>query len=122
MYFIGGYLAEIKSAEEFTILRESILMPHSSYWIGLTDEDRCNFFELNNHSKHLLEGTWKWSESGIVASWTHWNSGEPDSQNGNEDCAAMLDSVSHAWIDVSCEAGFYPLCEAVGNMEKQQEN
>merc|ERR1712236_66261 len=104
----GGYLAEIKSADEFLILQDSILMHDANYWIGLTDE--------------ATEGTWKWSESGIVASWTHWHSGEPDSYNGNEDCAAMINAYSYAWIDDSCDKHFHPLCEAVGNMEKQQEN
>merc|ERR1711915_634686 len=93
----GGYLAEITSMSEFSLLEQYLLNYEITYWIGLNDKDE--------------EGTWKWSESGVEATWTNWGPGEPNDSYG-EDCVNMFKEKAHTWNDAPCEwEGAHGLCE-----------
>merc|ERR1711915_40873 len=93
----GGYLAEITSMSEFSLLEQYLLNYEITYWIGLNDKDE--------------EGTWKWSESGVEATWTNWGPGEPNDSYG-EDCVNMNKAMAHTWNDAPCEwEGAHGLCE-----------
>merc|ERR1712168_78685 len=61
-WYQGGYLAEITSAEEETLLN-TFLMAGTAYWLGLTDLAH--------------EGTFRWQESHHVAEYTTWAIGQP---------------------------------------------
>ena len=70
----GGYLATITSQEEdefvYAYLRNNF--DYESAYFGFTDRDE--------------EGNWVWDNS-EVSSYTNWHSGEPNSENPNEDFA-----------------------------------
>lgn len=83
----GGYLATITSREEdqfvYNYLRNNF--DYESAYFGLTDRDK--------------EGTWLW-DNGEVSSYTNWHSGEPNSENPNEDFAMYYYKYSDGtWND-----------------------
>merc|ERR1719474_1841536 len=84
----GGYLAEITSMSEFSLLEQYLFIYETNYWIGLTDQAR--------------EGTWIWSNSHVEATWTNWGPGEPNNIYG-EDCVDMYNNMVHAWNDAPCD-------------------
>nr|WP_321466061.1 lectin-like protein [uncultured Desulfobulbus sp.] len=81
----GGYLVTINDASEQNWLTTTFGL-RTYYWIGYTDQDE--------------EGTWEWI-SGSTATYTYWNSGEPN-QAGNEDYAVLnWDQSTGEWNDWS---------------------
>ena len=80
----GGYIAEIKSEKGEEVLHH-FLMEKGNYWIGLTDLD--------------IEGKWIWATTHEVASYTNWDSGEPNNEGG-EDCAIK---IGNGWLDLDCD-------------------
>merc|ERR1712215_338747 len=91
----GGYLAEITSAAENELLRVGLLDMNTDFWIGLED--------------FAHEGTWRWAESHQKASWTNWNTGEPNSHSGDEDCVTMSSQPGREcrWLDTPCYYSIY---------------
>ena len=83
----GGYLATITGQEEdefvYAYLRNNF--DYESAYFGFTDRDE--------------EGTWVW-DNGEVSSYTNWHSGEPNSENPNEDFAMYYYKYSDgSWND-----------------------
>ena len=83
----GGYLATITSQEEdefvYAYLRNNF--EYESAYFSFTDRDE--------------EGTWVW-DNGEVSSYTNWHSGEPNSENPNEDFAMYYYKYSDgSWND-----------------------
>ncbi len=83
----GGYLATITSQEEdefvYSCLRNKF--DCESAYFGFTDQNE--------------EGTWVWA-NGEVSSYTNWHSGEPNSENPNEDFAMYYYKYSDgSWND-----------------------
>lgn len=83
----GGYLATITSREEdefvYSYLRNNF--DYESAYFGFTDQDE--------------EGSWVW-DNGEVSSYTNWHSGEPNSENPNEDFAMYYYKYSDgSWND-----------------------
>merc|ERR1712098_793943 len=100
-----GYLAEITSHEEETLL-DSILLADIEYWIGLSD--------------FASEGTWVWQDSHKHAEYTNWAPTEPNNGNGaNEDCVVksfVPELGKPGWNDYTCDfsaynVGIHALCE-----------
>merc|ERR1712241_348788 len=86
-WYQGGYLAEITSAEEETLLN-TFLMDGIVYWLGLTDLAH--------------EGTFRWQESHHVAEYTNWAPSQP---NGIDDNDCVWKSFHYdlpGWDDVPC--------------------
>ncbi len=82
----GGYLATITSQEEndfvYAYLEE---YDYESAYFGFTDQEE--------------EGNWKWV-NGEISSYTNWHSGEPNSENTNEDFAMYYYKFSDGtWND-----------------------
>ena len=61
---LGGHLATVTSAEEQAFVET---LGTNSYWLGASDEQE--------------EGVWTWV-TGEVWDYSHWNSGEPNGQRG----------------------------------------
>ena len=94
---LGSHLVTIESSTENTFLRDySSRLKKDIFWIGLTDA--------------IIEGVWKWKSNGSLATFTDWESGQPDN-NGDEDCVELYPSNSWHWNDASCTTNHYPLCE-----------
>ena len=83
----GGYLATVTSQEEnefvYSYLRNNF--DYESAYFGLTDRKE--------------EGNWVW-DNGEISSYTNWHSGEPNSENPNEDFAMYYYKYSDgSWND-----------------------
>merc|ERR1719336_3615797 len=86
-WYQGGYLAEITSAEEESLLN-TFLMDGISYWLGLTDLGH--------------EGTYRWQESHHVAEYTNW---APTQPGGRDDLNCVMKTFYHdypGWHDAYC--------------------
>lgn len=99
----NGYLATITSKEENDFLYDYISKSgFTEAYFGYSDE--------------VSEGVWKWS-NGEVSAYSNWNSGEPNSENSNEDYAQFYFSDG-TWNDGDfddfvfiCEWGEYSVAE-----------
>ncbi|XP_048012447.1 CD209 antigen-like protein C isoform X3 [Megalobrama amblycephala] len=87
----GADLIIINNREEQEFVKNS----SDSFWIGLTDSD--------------VEGRWKWVDGTNMTS-GFWGSGEPNSYNGDEDCAMIYSS---GWADYPCNDAFRWICEKI---------
>ena len=95
---VGGYLAEVDTAEENDFLRTMAHERNIELWIGGSDLDK--------------EGLWQWSYSkeNVSSAFNGWGPGEP---NGGirENCIHMYSIKKYKWNDVSCSNKYAYLCE-----------
>jgi len=67
-------------------------------WIGLTDIEE--------------EGVYVWENSGEVASYFDWFSGQPDGAAlPEDDCVVMSYNDNYLWYDAPCDTLYRPFCE-----------
>lgn len=59
----------------------------------------------------IAERVWIWSSSGLRASFTDWNQGEPNNDGGSQDCAHFHKEANGKWDDITCHHDYAPLCE-----------
>ncbi|KAL5005966.1 hypothetical protein ScPMuIL_017124 [Solemya velum] len=100
-FIAGGYLMEIHSAEENSVVEEEFrtTVPQMhDFWIGGTDA--------------YVEGVWKWSHSGTDVSSSNWHPGQPDNFF-NEDCLALPwgSRGDVKWEDRSCYNTLFFICQ-----------
>ncbi|XP_069131132.1 low affinity immunoglobulin epsilon Fc receptor-like [Argopecten irradians] len=75
----------VDNEEVYSFLRSELSRRDlARVWIGANDKD--------------VEGEWVWGP-GEPVSFTGWRNGEPNSNNGDEDCVIMKRS---GWVDISC--------------------
>jgi len=104
---LGGFLAEVKSEEQATLLtslafvEEAVVGMHA-WWIGLTDQGH--------------EGRWIWQHSVEDALYTNWAPSYPRNTNNGNDCVVMDSKDIFEWSDVDC-GGFLasPVCQRYTN-------
>ena len=83
---LGGYLVTITSKEEQNFLFDQILRySKKDIWAGATDK--------------VEKGNWKWV-TGEKFDYTNWKRGEPNNENGIEDCLELRSRAFFKWNDV----------------------
>merc|ERR1711915_171802 len=91
-WYQGGYLAEITSTQEESLL-DTFLMDGISYWLGLPDLAH--------------EGTYRWQESHHVAEYTNWAPSEPTGRD-DQDCVWKTFNHDHpGWHDAVCTLTYW---------------
>ncbi|XP_041484640.1 echinoidin-like [Lytechinus variegatus] len=90
-----GHLTSIHSKEEMDFLavtyedlRSKVITSFTRVWIGLHDKS--------------TEGSWKWSDGSSV-DYEKWESGQPNSYQGDQDCAEFHSSNEYTWNDLACD-------------------
>ena len=91
-YEKGGYLTEITSHEEESLL-DRILLADLHYWIGLTD--------------FAIEGKWVWQDSHKEAEYHNWAPTQPNSCGHGHDCDCVFKTFTQfheqpGWADYHC--------------------
>ncbi|XP_058834251.1 perlucin-like [Topomyia yanbarensis] len=103
-------LATIKSKEENDAIAKYVKTTDKfseescSFWIGATDLAE--------------EGTFIWTGTGEQLTYTNWRRGEPNDENGSEDCLqlAYIPEYEYIWSwndNVCAEQSLYFICENV---------
>ncbi|XP_073672066.1 CD209 antigen-like protein C [Paramisgurnus dabryanus] len=87
----GADLIIINNKEEQDFIKNHSVK--GGHWIGLSDSDE--------------EGRWKWVDGSTLNS-SFWRSGEPNSNEGDEDCVVF---GSTGWGDYLCARTFKWICE-----------
>jgi hypothetical protein len=89
-----SHLAAIGDAAEYD--RLAALVGDRDVWLGGSDT--------------ATEGTFTWL-TGEAFTYTRWRSGEPNNDNGNEDCVNLAGDRGGGWDDRPCDRGYAYLCE-----------
>ncbi|XP_078679567.1 collectin-10-like [Branchiostoma floridae x Branchiostoma belcheri] len=96
----GGTLAMPRDAETNTFLASmSKSVSHIwAFWFGLHDRRE--------------EGRFQWMDGSALGSYRSWAPGQPDSDDGNEDCVLYSTSQKDKWHDGNCHHRAYFICQA----------
>ncbi|XP_076807104.1 uncharacterized protein LOC143450437 isoform X3 [Clavelina lepadiformis] len=84
---LGGYLVTINTKYENAFLTAQTARAINNLWIGMSDIQWSG-------------GRYTWANGDEVL-YTNWNDGEPNHNNGEENCAEMY--LNGRWNDVNCE-------------------
>ena len=85
---ISGHLATVTSETENDFIYEAFVGPRYETTSGSERENANAWIAISDQG---TEGTWRWMagpEEGSIASFLHWNTGEPNDSN-NEDYAVI---------------------------------
>ncbi|XP_062594565.1 perlucin-like [Saccostrea cucullata] len=95
---LSARLVEIETKPE-NIFIENIIKKREANgqaWLGASDNTQ--------------ENTWIWNYSGLPLRFSNWRQGEPNNDEGSEDCMGIL-SQDGTWNDLPCSALFMFVCE-----------
>ncbi|KAH3892841.1 C-type lectin domain family 4 member M-like [Dreissena polymorpha] len=97
-----GYLVEKASSPEQNFLSTETIRRGTLFWIGATDL--------------FIEREWQWmtSHTAINRNDAFWAPGQPDNQNGNDNCAGIRNSDGK-WYDERCSVSMHYICERSGS-------
>uniref|UniRef100_A0A3Q1GKV4 Type-2 ice-structuring protein-like n=1 Tax=Acanthochromis polyacanthus TaxID=80966 RepID=A0A3Q1GKV4_9TELE len=87
---LGGHLASVRDATEYSVIQKLILTAsygHNPTWIGGSDAQQ--------------EGTFLWTD-GTPFHYTSWCPGEPNNNMWNQHCIQMNYGNSKCWDDQKC--------------------
>ena len=60
----------------------------------------------------LIEGSFRWTLTGLSPSFSDWYPGQPDDWHGVEDCVSFGEYAdAYKWFDHPCNISHMPLCE-----------
>ncbi len=90
----GTRLATIDSAQQNYLV--TLLTLPEPHWLGASDLE--------------VEGSWRWV-TGESLLWTSWGIGEPNDQDGAEDCLEINHGGNGLWNDISCNLSRPFVCE-----------
>eukprot|EP00058_Branchiostoma_floridae_P004406 XP_002589894.1 hypothetical protein BRAFLDRAFT_225395 [Branchiostoma floridae] len=101
----GGLLAMPKDrrTDDFLWNLKNAADSGSFFWFGLSDENS--------------EGRWMWEDGtvhNVYADWGNWQEGQPNNQDGNEDCAHCNSPAKPGWNDLSCGYTAKFICQTTG--------
>ena len=99
----GGYLAEIMSREEESLL-DKLLIEGTSYWIGFYQISVMKVFQIktNKFFKSAL-GVYRWEESHKEAEYTYWApANEPNGGTGSNCILKTYMNEHPGWHDFVC--------------------
>merc|ERR1712013_630283 len=116
---------DVLDSDQWTIVRDQYIMaPYAfqgRHWIGYDDEPQnqaeqdkiveyiqiadggtlgLTAYWLGGNDLHR-EGSWVWP-SGQPFPYTNWVEGEPNDQDGKEDCIAIDSPKEYKWMDLNC--------------------
>ncbi|XP_045191039.2 perlucin-like [Mercenaria mercenaria] len=97
---LGGQLVEIEDAAEDQFILSQARKRGDSFWIALSDIQK--------------EGTWVWMNSKTPLApgdYTHWENGQPDNDDGDENCVNLEDNFNNLWNDFPCHEIINYICE-----------
>ena len=97
---LGGHLATITSQAEYDVILDMI------------DDDDADIYSLGGTDS---EGSWKWI-TGEAFTYTDWQAGEPNGQQGENYLLLVRDNEVWGWndgtdIDTRTSEGYYFICE-----------
>merc|ERR1739848_11170 len=81
-----------------------------AFWLGASTNGR--------HSEHQ-PGVWWWEHRNETVTWFDWADGQPNNQNGDQDCLTLEEfhdpfwpmARDYFWNDLSCQASAHYICE-----------
>lgn len=72
----------------------------------------CNLEVWIGGNDIITEGVWLWTHSGQIVTESHnWWPGQPNSDTGDEDCAAMDSDVNYKWVALDCSENHGFVCQ-----------
>ena len=57
------------------------------------------------------QNNWQYISSNKNVSWFNWLSGQPNNDNGQEDCVCNIGSSDYTWSDIPCSQKIASICE-----------
>ena len=88
------------------------IIPTQDWWIGANDlwKVKNDFMQKKTvRKKSFQEGAWNWERNGSHLTYTNWENGQPNNQNGHQDCLEFQD-YGH-WNDEDCNDHHRPICQ-----------
>ena len=94
----SGHLASVENRQEQNFMLDYVnSVKGGEFWIGFTDQQS--------------EGLYTWTD-GTSSLFTFWGRGEPNNNEGNQNCALLY--LNGAWDDTECNQRKSFMCKMVG--------